>query len=165
MSVVQEIVLNVYGANISVYSDGSVWNHRGSRNKRRFGDVSPKGYRRIIVRDNGRIRTVFVHRLVAEAFVPNPKGLPQVNHKDGDKLNNRPENLEWCTNEENLRHRYDVLGKYLRKPILCIETGICYESAVMAAERTGINRANICECANGKRKSAGGYKWKWAGGD
>lgn len=162
----QEIVLNVYGANISVYSDGSVWNHRGSRNKRRFGDVSPKGYRRIIVSDNGRIRTVFVHRLVAEAFVPNQKGLPQVNHKDGNKLNNRPENLEWCTNEENLRHRYDVLGKYLRKPILCIETGICYESAVMAAERTGINRANIGSACLGRPKhgTAGGYHWKYVGG-
>lgn len=156
-----EKVLTIYGANISVYDDGSVWIHRGSRNKRRFGDTSPKGYKRILIRDNGRERTVFVHRLVALAFVPNPNNKPQVNHKDGNKANNRPENLEWVTLAENMRHRSKVLKTYPKRSILCVDLGVIFESVSDASKEMGINRANIAECASGKRKTAGGFKWAY----
>lgn len=62
--------------------------------------LSQKGYKR--VRLNKRV--YFVHRLIATAFIPNPKGLPQVNHKDGCKTNNDISNLEWVTNQENRDH-------------------------------------------------------------
>lgn len=72
-----------------------------------IGDVNNVGYRRV---RSGKKR-YFVHRLVAMAHIPNPDNLPQVNHKNGNKLDNRVENLEWCTARENSIHRSKVLIK------------------------------------------------------
>ena len=63
-----------------------------------------EGYLNICLYKDGKPNMFRVHRLVAEAFIPNPENLPQVNHKDGDKLNNNVENLEWCNNSQNQKH-------------------------------------------------------------
>ena len=67
-------------------------------------NMHDKGYKTVSLTKDGKTRTHFVHRLVAEAFIPNPDNFPQVNHKDEDKTNNFLENLEWCTNEYNLTY-------------------------------------------------------------
>lgn len=157
---IEERIINKYGALISVFSDGSVWIHRGSRSKRRFGETSQRGYKRIHIRDNGVLRNVAVHRLVAEAYIPNPDNLPQVNHLNGIKTDNRPENLEWCTNEQNLRHRDEVLKHYPKsKPVICVETGEEFRSLSMASKTKKIPVANISRCISGERRIAGGYHW------
>lgn len=75
-----------------------------------------KGYKVVALTKNGITKTVFVHRIVAEAFVPNDNGLPFVNHKDEDKTNNLPENLEWCTPQYNSTYNdaHKKRGKKLR---------------------------------------------------
>ncbi len=69
--------------------------------------LDSKGYLRTMLLDeNGKYRTIKVHRIIASAFIDNKNCLPQVNHKNGIKTDNRAENLEWCTNKENVIHSY-----------------------------------------------------------
>lgn len=132
------------------------------------------GYLKVHIHYGSVNKTVSVHRLVAEAFVPNTQSLDQVNHKDGDKANNCKDNLEWCSPKYNSWHRTNVLNKkpkrykleescygikvaqYTRmNELVCV-----YHSIQVASSKTGIESSNISRCANGKRKTAGGYIWK-----
>lgn len=71
-------------------------------------ETTKNGYKRVIVSKDGKARKLSVHRLVAKAFVLNPEGKSQVNHKDGDKTNNFAWNLEWATASENTQHAFDT---------------------------------------------------------
>ena len=95
-----------------VSSDGHVRTHqRKLRNNSILKPgISKAGYARVVLCNDGTKRNIPVHRIVAEAFIPNPENKPQVNHKDGNKLNNDVSNLEWCTASENVQHSFDVLG-------------------------------------------------------
>ena len=68
------------------------------------GYLNERGYRKVCLTKNKHSKIRFVHRLVAEAFIPNPNKLPQINHKDEDKTNNHVDNLEWCTNKYNTNY-------------------------------------------------------------
>lgn len=88
--------------------------HRGwGEHLLRYG-ADACGYHRTNLSKNGNNRTVKVHRIVAQAFIPNPDNKPQVNHKDGNKQNNHIDNLEWCTQSENLKHAFRI---GLKKPM------------------------------------------------
>ena len=127
------------------------------------------GYQYVCIWQNGKHKNLRVHRLVAKAFIPNPSGKRCVNHIDGNRSNNRVDNLEWCSASENEIHKSRVLmhkasPPVITKAVLCVETGILYTSIQAAAENTKVNHRHIGEVASGKRKTAGGYHWTYAEG-
>ena len=126
------------------------------------------GYMQVRFSIHGQKSKPLAHRLIATTFLPNPDGLPQVNHKDGDKANNCAENLEWCTASDNAKHRVHVLGKQTgraKRPVICVDTGTIYESSHHAARALGLNQGNILQVCNGEYNRAGGYHFKFAGGE
>lgn len=125
------------------------------------------GYLVVSLCKNGKKKTALVHRLVAKAFIPNHENLPQINHKDEDKTNNRVENLEWCTilynNTYNGRNKR--IGKKHEKPIYVItESGhrYCFGSARKACELFGLSSSAVSNCLLGKRKHHCGFTFKFA---
>ena len=136
------------------------------------------GYLTINFSKEGKFYCKKVHRLVAEHFIPNPKNLPQVNHKKGIKTDNRASELEWCTGSENLKHSYDVLKREASKSMLG-RTGskspyshIIFQLSLdgfiveifngirEAVRQTGIPKTSITKCRDGHLKHARGYIWK-----
>jgi hypothetical protein len=93
----------------AVTEDGRVWAYPNRVHKGKFLKTSlKKGYPFVCLCKGPVIKQFTVHRLVAEAYLPNPNSLPQVNHKDSNKENNRVTNLEWCTASENKKHSWQA---------------------------------------------------------
>lgn len=125
---------------------------------------------------NGEKRQLLAHRLVAEAFVQNPHGYGEVNHKDGNKENNTPANLEWCTRSQNNKHAVDMGLRNLdymhecareanMKPLVFRFDGrevARFPSAVEASMVTGIPKATIRACAGGYNSVCDGYEVSYA---
>lgn len=155
-----------------------VSNHGRVRNSQKMRLLKPKpsgaGYRAVAL-GYGNDRSV--HRLVAIAFIPNPEGKPQVNHRDGDKTNNHVSNLEWSTRSENLKHAYDMGlldGTACKNPVSGYEhpssrpvvmssddgrIRIHYPSITQASKQTGVDYSTIHGALHGKFKQAGGWRW------
>lgn len=120
--------------------------------------------------NDGEEELFTIHRLVAEAFLPNEKGLPCVNHKDENKMNNCVDNLEWCTYKYNNHYGKNKPVNNLKNGSVKNRKGVCmfskdgrliaeYCSAREAARQTDLNQSNITKCCKGKHKTAGGYIW------
>ena len=133
-----------------------------------------RGYLFLILYKDGKGENCLVHQLVAQAFLPNPDNLPEVNHKDEDKTNNCVENLEWCSSSYNANYgtRNKRIAEKQRndpnKSKAVVGThkinGLILEfpSAKEAERQTGINNSNIIKCCKGRKKSAGGFYWHYA---
>ena len=149
------------------------------------------GYSYVNLCKDGKKKTYHVHRLVAQAFIPNPNNYSEVNHKDENKENNCVKNLEWCDRKYNCNYgtrnkkaskaisgkNHPMYGKHhseetKRKiskaneiPVYCVELDRVFNSCKECAEELGLNRGNICHMLKGKRKTTGGYHFRYEEGE
>lgn len=158
----------------------AVWSHKYQKVLKRKTphlnsiETTKDGYKRVLLCLYGVHHHCSVHRLVAQTFIPNTDGFPEINHKDENTQNNNVENLEWCSRKYNANYgtlpkrikermsknhptakpviQYDMLGNKIRE----------WKSQKEAARYLGIRSENISRCCKGKNHQAGGYFWHYA---
>lgn len=126
---------------------------------------SNKGYYIVSLSKKGKSTKKYIHRLIAEAFIPNPNNYPCINHKNENKLDNRIENLEWCTDIYNINYgnRNKKASKNISKRIVQISKDnkiIKVWDSIDKAQKE-LKISNISSCCLNKRKTSGGYIWKY----
>lgn len=123
---------------------------------------SRRGYCTVNLCKHGVVKVYFVHRLVAKAFIPNPNEYPILNHKDENPLNNRADNLEWCTYSYNMTYGNAQASKI--KAVEQLLNGVVVKTweSMAEAKRAGYSQGNISECCRGTRASHKGYEWRYA---
>lgn len=141
-------------------------NYNHTRKEKILKPRNCHSYLRVQLYKNGQKEMPFIHRLVAQAFLSNPQNLPEVNHKDEDKSNNCVDNLEWVTRKENINYGTRTLRaaeKCSKKVLQFTKDGTFIQEWPSAYEiwhqLPKFRQSAICDCCNGKRKSA--YKFIW----
>lgn len=157
---------------IKVSRDGRIFSRRTGKWRELTQHDNGHGYKTVSMgRSHPR---QYVHRLVAETYIPNNKNYRELNHIDGDKSNNSVGNLEWCDRSHNLKHAYanglhdytkavTAMKKSHAKPVRIVETGQIFESVSDCARYLGTMHGNINECLNPdkKRYTAKGYHFEY----
>lgn len=138
---------NLYG----ITSCGRVWSYK--RKKFLKNQLDKDGYLCVDLYKNNKKKRFFIHRLVALSYIPNPNGYATVDHIDSNKEHNYISNLQWMTNEDNVK-------KAISRKVMCIETGQIFDSIGEAAK--SINRAicSLSNCLHGRTTSCAGLHWK-----
>ena len=145
----------------AITSCGKVWSYRSKKFLKSCKQSTE--YLAVTLCKDGTRKSYTIHRLVAEAYLPNPNNLPQVNHKDENKTHNYINNLEWCDNTYNVNYgtRNKRVGRARSKTVICVETNIVYHSPTEVEQTLGIDASSIHKCCKGKRHTAGGYHWRY----
>ncbi len=140
--------------NYSICVDGTLINNKTGKVVKFHRDSD--GYMITKIYTNGKAKGISQHRALAEAFISNTMGKKEVNHKNGNKQDNRLENLEWCSKSENMTHCYRELG---RKPftsakfVMNPSTGVVYRSITEAALASGISQSHLYRMLTGCRNN------------
>lgn len=140
----------------TIYSDGRVYSERTGKFLK--PEINKGGYLMVDLRRNGEHNKRTVHRLVANAFIPNPNNYPVINHIDEDKTNNDISNLQWCTQQYNTEYslamtvlQYSLEGHFIKE----------WSSTREIQRKLGYDNSNISRCCRGICKQAYGYTWKY----
>lgn len=164
----------------AISENGDVWslerpyvNHLGETTKKKtlkkLNDfLDGKGnYKMVGLSKDGKRTKYLLHRLVAQTFLKEQDSKIEVNHKDGNKLNNNVENLEWCTRIENIRHSIDTGLRKISKGRAVLQKDMKgnvlkeHKSIRSAGRSIGKGMGNIANCCRGAIKSAYGYVWEY----
>lgn len=169
----------------SIYEISNTGLVRNTKTNRILKYGNKKRYYTVALHQDGERKDRYVHRLVAQAFLPNPNNLPYVNHLDHDVHNNNVNNLDWCTSSENARHSYEnnrreeeyktkrshvqqIMTNASKKAVIQYDLHnnliAIYESGVEASRQTGVNSKGISAVCRGKRKTAGNFIWRFQEG-
>lgn len=152
-----------YDGLYAITTCGKVWSYKSKKFLKLR--TTKNGYKQVALCKNGKYKYKYIHRLIAEAYIPNPDNLPEVNHMDENKEHNYTNNLEWCSKEYNNNYstRTERAGKAHRKPIYCVELDKVYECQSIACKELNINAGQLSGVLNGttRHKTAGGYHWQY----
>ena len=145
----------------AITSCGKVWSYRSNR------FLIPRivnGYSQVTLRKNSKGKSYYIHRLVAEAYIPNPENKSQVNHINEIKSHNYIANLEWVTPKENMNFgtRKERANRATAKKVYCVEIDKIFDSVSSAAKEIGCSAGNISNCLKGRYKTCAGYHWEYA---
>lgn len=165
---------------VGLYQISNLGNVKSLRTNRLLKPFMNGGYLRVSFRVNYELHNFLVHRLIAEAFIPNPQNKEYVNHIDGNKLNNSLSNLEWVTARENVHHAIEhdlrIICCYIphrpqkgdspfSKPVLQYDTNgnfiARYRCSQEAADTLGYKHCCISRCCRGERKTYQHFIWKY----
>lgn len=163
--------------NYSVSDHGDIRNNTTSKILK--GGSAGRGYRKVVLCQNGIHTTRYIHRIVADAFLPVSLDKPEINHIDGNKRNNSVENLERVTRKENMIHLYNCLDSTeirrkmgvsrkgtkngASRKIIRIEDGKIYPCISEAAKDIGVHRMCISDVCRGIQKTSKGYHYRYIG--
>ncbi len=193
LEILQEIINNIlcveewvdvhgYEGFYQVSSFGRVkrFKRKNCNNQHKYDSIlkpkfNKKGYLSVSFHVNGKVKGFRINRLVGCMFIPNPDNKPEVNHKDGIKINNRKNNLEWNTGSENQLHSFRVLkrkvtaywtgkgGKefHSSKRVQCVETEQIFDTVNDAAKYVGLSRAIIWKVCTHPEKTIKGFHYKY----
>lgn len=166
----------------SVTDDGRIWSEKSQKWLK--GVPTKVGYLIVTLYVEGKKHMKTIHRLVAEAFIPNPEGLPEVNHRDEDKANNVVSNLEWCSTKYNCNYgtrnervlakchtpearakdratKQRIYGKPVVQLTLDGKEVARFRCANEAARQTGFAQGSISKVCRGERRMCGSYRWEY----